>query len=91
MKIRKKNKDKMRYAPKWRGTAPGRKDGLYYEDFCCKGCFWDWGFGFAAQHLYKTECTESNYLGHLKKNWKTSRIDYFADMEEDYEQRQSQG
>lgn len=85
MKIRKRNKDRMRYAPRWRGGAPGRKDGLYYEDFCCQGCFWDWGHAFAAQHMYKHDSTESNYLGYLKKNWKSSRIDYFADTEESYE------
>lgn len=79
MKVRKRNKDKMRYAPKVRGRAPYRKDATHYEDFCCKTCYWDWGVGFDRKHLYKHECTESNYLGLLKKYWKTSIVDYFAD------------
>lgn len=92
MKIRKRNKDKMRYAPKWLGSTVGRKDGIYYNDYCCKTCFWDWGFGFANQHLYKTDCTESNYLGYLKKNWVSSRYDYSQTDEEylEYERSKNQ-
>lgn len=76
---RKFKPDPMRYAPRRLGKqARPRPDGLYYEDFCCSGCFWDWGVGFARAHLYKHDCTESNYRGLLKKYWKPS-YDYFAD------------
>lgn len=77
----------MRYAPKWhnKATPIARRDGVYYEDYCCRGCFWDWGIGFAELHLYKHDCNESNYLGKLKKYWKTSAIDYFSELDDNKE------
>lgn len=87
MKIRKRNKDKMRYAPMYLGKiATGRKDGVYYEDYCCKECFWDWGVGFSGKRFrYKHEYTESNNKGILKKYWKSSYIDHFAELENENE------
>ena len=82
MKIRKRNKNKMKYAPRYRGNGPNRKNVLYYEDSCCRGCYWDWGHAFMQRHLYKHDCTESNYLGLLKKYWKTSQPDYFAEFKD---------
>ena len=77
MKIRKLAKiqqDRIRYAPKWHGTATSRarKDGLYYEAYCCADCFWYWGIDFAQAFNYNHEYTESNYRGALKKYWRSS-------------------
>lgn len=74
----------MRHAPRWLGNqARPRADGVYYEHWCCKDCFWDWGVLFGGRPQYRHEFTESNHRGLLKQHWKTSRIDYFTneDME----------
>lgn len=86
MKIRTRNKDKMRYAPKWRHGAPYRKDAVYYEDSCCKGCYWDWGHSFTQRHRYKHGCIYSNYMGLLKKYWVSSIVDYDYGEDEEYEE-----
>lgn len=74
MKIRKRNKDKMKYAPRLRGNGPYRKNTIYYDDSCCRSCYWDWGHAFENRQMYKHDCTESNYLGLLKKYWRTSVV-----------------
>ena len=73
----------MRFAPRYRHGAPWRKDALYYDAYCCETCYWDWGRGFENRHLFKHDCAQSNYDGLLKKYWKTSKIDYFAEYPED--------
>ena len=83
MNIRRQRKDRMRYAPRYRRSAPYRKDGMFYEDYCCQSCFWDWGVGFGAQPLHNHDSGESNYNGALKKYWRSSYIDYFKDVEDD--------
>lgn len=82
MNFKKRAKLKMRYAPRFLGTAPYRKDGTFFEDYCCNTCYWDWGHGFANQHRYKHSCTQSNYFGLLKKYWVSSAIDYSYDEDE---------
>ena len=78
MKIRKRNKNKMKYAPRRRGDNTSRSDAVYYEDWCCRQCYFDWGHGFEKRHLFNHPYTESNYLGLLKKYWKTFVV-YYAD------------
>ena len=76
--LRKLQQRRIGYAPKWHGTATsrGRKEGLYYEDYCCQSCFWYWGVGFAQAFMYNHEYTESNYRGALKKYWQSSWRNY---------------
>lgn len=83
MKVRLRNKDRMQYAPRHRGDAPYRATGMFYENYCCKDCFWHWGTGFGGRPLHKHDCGESNYNGALKKYWKTSSINYFEEFEND--------
>jgi hypothetical protein len=82
MNRRQRKKIALRHAPRMRNGASGRKDGIYFEDYCCPTCYWDWGWAFAGRNKYKTDCTESNYLGLLKKYWKTSQHDYFKEYDE---------
>jgi len=77
---RQRKKLTLRHCPRWLNNAPRRKDGLYFEDWCCEQCYWDWGWSFEGRHCYKTDCRESNYKGLLKKYWKSSDIDYFANV-----------
>ena len=81
MKIRKLKKLRMitlRHAPKWHNEAGlrSRKDGIYYENYCCRDCYWSWGWSFENRHCYKTDCRESNYRGLLKKYWRSSEHQY---------------
>jgi hypothetical protein len=71
-----KKKNQLRHIPRWRHSAPYRKDAIYYENYCCEQCYWHWGWAFESRHAYKTDCRESNYLGLLKKYWKSSVVDY---------------
>lgn len=72
-----KHKDKLRYTPKPRNGAPRRKDGIYYEDYCCSTCFWDWGWTWADGFgNFSHNCTQDNYKGKLKKYWQPSKIDF---------------
>mgnify|MGYP000196810935 CR=1 FL=1 len=81
MKIRKRNKNRMKYAPMHRGLNTQRKGAIYYTDWCCRECYFDWGHGWERRQMYTHDCTESNYLGLLKKYWKSSKPDYFGDFE----------
>lgn len=81
MKIRKRMKDRMKYAPMYKSVENTSRTRLYFNNYCCRSCFFDWGIGITylfegrSRLCYKHEFTESNYKGLLKKHWKTSRID----------------
>lgn len=53
-----------------------RKGATYFGDYCCKGCFFNWGLGWHRTHRHKHGSAEDNYNGTLKKYWKPS--DYWA-------------
>jgi hypothetical protein len=76
MNQRQRVKQKLKHIPRYShhevtsdGRFRPRKNVLYYQDFCCKGCYFDWGRGFISKHLYKHNCAESNYDGLLKQYW----------------------
>lgn len=81
MNIRQRKKKLLKYVPRhmpevqYLDSRRPRKDAVYYRDWCCKGCYFDWGRGFEGRHLYKHNCAQSNYEGLLKKYW-TDPDDY---------------
>lgn len=82
MRVGKRTKHKLKYAPrqsKHEVTIDGRyrprDNALYYKDYCCRGCYFDWGRWFEKRHMYQHDCAESNYDGLLKKYW-VSPSDY---------------
>jgi hypothetical protein len=78
MNRRQRKKLTLKHAPRWHGkaTTPARKEGIYFENYCCAECYWKWGWSFENRHCYKTDCKESNYKGLLKKYWKSSDYEY---------------
>lgn len=68
MRVGKRTKQKLKYAPRYGESQ--RKSGLYYKNYCCKDCYFDWGRWFEQQHMYQHDAAQSNYDGLLKKYWK---------------------
>ena len=81
MNIRQRKKKLLKYAPRhvsevqYMNSRRPRKDAVYYRDWCCKMCYFNFGRGFVGRHLYKHDSAQSNYEGLLKKYW-TSPKDY---------------
>jgi len=74
MRVGQKAKEKMRYAPRYASdSANRREDGVYYNDWCCSGCYWDWGRSWSGQNLHNHGSAYSNYQGILKKYWTLDR------------------
>jgi len=75
MNIRRQRKKKLALLPREDNysTPRPRKKALYYRDYCCKQCYFDWGRWFAKHHMYLHDCAESNYQGLLKKYWKDAK------------------
>lgn len=74
MNISKRLKRKLKYIPRYNPNNDfvPRKDHLYYNQYCCRGCYFGWGRLFEKKHLYKHESAESNYDGIRKEYW----VDY---------------
>lgn len=73
MNIRKQRKRKLSFVVRSSRYVEGqrrpRKHAIYYQDYCCRMCYFDWGRGFEVRHQYKHNSAESNYDGILKKYW----------------------
>lgn len=72
MNIRKQRKEKLKHVVRnvrYDDQCRPRKGMVYYQDYCCRSCYFDWGRGFELRHLYKHNSAESNYDGLLKKYW----------------------
>lgn len=90
MNIRKRLKRKLKTIPRsireiqYLEDTP-RKNGLYYNSYCCKSCYFDWGRWFEKKHMYKHDSAQSNYDGLLKKYW-TSPNDFREEDLEPYDE-----
>lgn len=67
MRVGKRTKQKLKYAPRFGDNQ--RSGVIYYKDYCCKGCYFDWGRWFEKRHMYQHDAAQSNYEGILKKYW----------------------
>lgn len=78
MKVRKLHKQRLRNIPRASyheyNNRP-RNRATYFSDFCCTGCYFDWGRWYDKKFLYRHDCAKSNYDGKLKKYWVSDRIE----------------
>lgn len=71
MRVGEKSKAKMRFVPRYKSDQASRRpEGVYYNDWCCSTCYWDWGRSWEGKHGYNHKCAHSNFQGLLKKHWK---------------------
>lgn len=81
MNIRKQRKRKLKFVPRQDSYVDSffkrkRKDAVYFRDWCCKECYFQWGRYWELKHLYKHDYAQDNYDGKLKKYWKDlSKVD----------------
>ena len=87
MNIRQRKKKLLKYIPRrstheltYNGEFRPRNNALYYKDYCCKGCYFDWGRWFEKKHMYRHDAAQSNYEGLLKKYWVYPQ-DYYDDID----------
>ncbi len=58
------------YTPTGEEIKRPRKTAIYYPDWCCQNCYFDWGRWFEKRTMYKHNSAYANYKGLLKKYWK---------------------
>jgi hypothetical protein len=80
-------KRKLRFIPRLLNEvqyldARPRKNAVYFRDFCCDMCYFDWGRWFAKQHMYKHDSAFHNYHGILKKYWVSVSDQRYGDGDE---------
>ena len=83
MKVRKLHKQRLKHIPRASyhqniERQRPRNDATYFSDYCCQGCYFDWGRFFDKQFMYQHNCAKDNYSGKLKKYW-VSPDDYAGD------------
>lgn len=95
MNHRQRKKKLLKYVPRrstheatYNGEFRPRDKALYYKDYCCKDCYFDWGRWFEKRHMYKHEAARSNYEGLLKKYWVP--VDYYKDIDDEYTEADNQ-
>jgi hypothetical protein len=88
MNIRKQRKEKLkhvirdsRYEVTMDGRYRPRRNAVYFQDYCCRSCYFDWGRGFEQRSMYKHNSAESNYDGLLKKYWKSPEYEIYDEEE----------